>query len=231
MDHIWVGGGARGEFPQAPEKPGFGPNRPDGIYVIRFRNTRNGPRWKNFLRGYGFRGGSATNFNLQAAGFGEPYKKGVLDPVVTLHLGGGGECFARGDNYVDRDMGEADCYGIPVRRIHMKFGENEHAMIEDMGASAAEMMEAAGARNIHPFVVHGREPGRGIHEVGIARMGNDPRKSVLNQFQQSHDVKNLFVMDGSGFTSSACQNPTLTIMALCVRSCDYLMGEMKRGNI
>jgi choline dehydrogenase-like flavoprotein len=231
MDHIWVGGGARGEFPQAPEKPGFGPNRPDGIYVIRFRNTRNGPRWKNFLRGYGFQGGSSTNFNLQAAGFGEPYKKGVLDPVVTLHLGGFGECLARWDNYVERDPSVADCYGIPVLRIHMKFGENEHAMIEDMGASAAEMMEAAGARNIHPFVVHGREPGRGIHEVGVARMGNDPRKSVLNQFQQSHDVKNLFVMDGSGFTSSACQNPTLTIMALCVRSCDYLMGEMKRGNI
>ena len=93
------------------------------------------------------------------------------------------------------------------------------------------MLEVAGARKIHPFAFHDREPGRGIHEVGIARMGNDPKKSVLNQFQQSHDIKNLFVMDGSGFTSSACQNPTITIMALCVRSCDYLMGEIKRQNI
>src|SRR5205814_196988 len=122
-------------------------------------------------------------------------------------------------------------FGIPVLRIHMTFGENEHAMIDDMAESAAEMLGAAGAKNISPFKVHNREPGRGIHEVGIARMGADPKKSVLNPFQQSHDIKNLFVMDASGFPSSACQNPTLTIMALAVRSCDYLMGEMKRGNV
>jgi choline dehydrogenase-like flavoprotein len=93
------------------------------------------------------------------------------------------------------------------------------------------MMEAAGARSIEPFVYPGRVPGYGIHEVGVARMGKDPKTSVLNQYQQSHDVRNLFVMDGSGFTSGACQNPTLTIMALAVRSCDYLLGEMKRGNL
>ena len=231
MDHIWVGGGASGEFPQTPGRPGFGPNRPDGIYVIRFRNTKNGPRWKNFLRGYGFQGGSSINFNLRAAGFGEAYKKGVLDPEIALGLGGFGECLARWDNYVEIDPNVKDVFGIPVLRIHMTFGENEHAMIDDMAESAAEMLAAAGAKNVSPFKVHNREPGRGIHEVGIARMGNDPKKSVLNPFQQSHDVKNLFVMDASGFPSSACQNPTLTIMALAVRSCDYLMGEMKRGNV
>ena len=231
MDHIWVGGGASGEFPQLGDKPGFGPNRPDGIYVIRFRNRKQGPPSKTFLRGYGFQGRSSTSFNFAAAGFGEQYKKGVLDPVITMFLGGFGECLARWDNYVELDRNIVDCYGIPVLRIHMKFRENEHAIIDDMAASGAEMLEVAGARKIHPFAVHDREPGRGIHEVGIARMGNDPRKSVLNQFQQSHDIKNLFVMDGSGFTSSACQNPTITIMALCVRSCDYLMGEMKRQNI
>jgi choline dehydrogenase-like flavoprotein len=100
-----------------------------------------------------------------------------------------------------------------------------------MAETAAQMMEAADAKNIRPYTVHAREPGLGIHEVGVARMGNDPNKSVLNQFGQSHDITNLFVMDGSGFPSSACQNPTLTIMALCVRSCDYLIGEMKRGSI
>ncbi len=232
MDHIWVGGGARGEFPQLPAKPTLnGPNRPDGIYVIRFRNTRHGPRWKNFLRGYGFQGGNSVNFNFAASGFGEAYKKALLEPVNTIHLGGFGECLARWDNYVELDPNVVDVFGIPVLRIHMTFGENEHTMIDDMRDSAAEMMEAAGAKNIRPFKVHNREPGRGIHEVGIARMGNDPKKSVLNQFQQTHDIKNLFVMDGSGFTSSACQNPTLTIMALCVRSCDYLMGERKSGNI
>ncbi len=232
MDHIWVGGGARCEFPQVSEKASLnGPNRPNGIYVIRFRNTRNGPRSKNFLRGYGFQGGTSVNFNFTAAGYGETYKRGVLDPVISLHLGGFGECLARWDNYVELDPNVADVYGIPVLRIHMKFGENEHAIIDDMAETAGEMVEAAGAKNIQPFKVHNREPGRGIHEVGIARMGNDPKKSVLNQFQQTHDVKNLFVTDGAGFTSSACQNPTLTIMALCVRSCDYLMEEMKRGNI
>jgi len=104
-------------------------------------------------------------------------------------------------------------------------------MIDDMGRTAAEMLEAAGGKNVASFVVHDRAPGLGIHEVGVARMGTQPGKSVLNAFQQSHDVKNLFVMDGSGFPSSACQNPTLTIMALAVRSCDYLMEELRKGNL
>ena len=112
----------------------------------------------------------------------------------------------------------------------MTWSENEKAMIPDMAESAAEMLEAAGARTSGP-IVPDRVPGCGIHEVGVARMGNDPKTSVLNQFQQTHDVANLFVMDGAGFTSSACQNPTLTIMALAVRSTDYLMDEMKKGNL
>jgi choline dehydrogenase-like flavoprotein len=232
MDHIFVGGGGRGEFPQLAERPSLnGPQRPDGVYVIRFRNTRRGPRCRNFLRGYGFQGGTSLNFNFAAAGFGDAYKQALREPVNSIHLGGFGECLARWDNYAELDPSVVDIFGIPVLRIHMTFGENEHAMIDDMAESAAMMLEEAGAKNVQPFKVHNREPGRGIHEVGIARMGNDPKKSVLNRFQQSHDVKNLFVTDASGFTSSACQNPTLTIMALCVRSCDYLMGEMKRGNL
>ena len=93
------------------------------------------------------------------------------------------------------------------------------------------MCAAAGARDIKPFIVPDRVPGFGIHEMGCARMGKDPKTSVLNQFQQAHDVRNLFVMDAAGFTSGACQNPTLTIMALAVRSTDYLLGAMKRGEI
>ncbi len=227
MDHIWVAGGASGELPELGGKPSLnGPNRPDGIYVIRFRNTRNGPRWKNFLRGYGFQGGGGVSFKWNAPGFGEAYKRGILDPVTTVQVHGFGECLPYWDNYVNIDPNVADIFGIPVLNIHMKFGENERAMIPDMADSAAEMMEAAGAKNIRPFTVPDRMPGMGIHEVGVARMGNDSKKSVLNQFQQTHDIKNLFVMDGSCFVSSACQNPTLTIMALCVRSCDYLMSEM-----
>jgi choline dehydrogenase-like flavoprotein len=111
----------------------------------------------------------------------------------------------------------------------MTWSENERAMIADMAVSAAEMLEAAGARNVRPWTVADRMPGMGIHEVGVARMGSNSKSSVLNQFQQTHDITNLFVMDGAGFTSSACQNPTLTIMALAVRSCDFLLNEMKRG--
>ena len=124
----------------------------------------------------------------------------------------------------------ADTYGIPALRIKMTWGPNEHAMIDDQAVTAAEMMEAAGARDVEAFTLH-REPGRGIHEVGIARMGTNPRTSVLNGFQQSHDVANLFVMDGSGFMSSACQNPTLTIMALAVRSSDYVLEQMRTGDL
>ena len=232
MDHIWVGGGATGEFPDLPAEPTVnGPNRPNGIYIIRFRNPASGQRSKNFLRGYGFQGGGSSDFNFKALGYGPAFKQALRQPITTLGMGGFGECLANWDNYVELDPSVRDVFGIPVLRIHMKFGENEHAMIDDMPKSAAEMLEAAGAKNIHPFKVHDREPGRGIHEVGVARMGRDPKKSVLNPFEQTHDVPNLFVMDGSAFVSSACQNPTLTIMALALRSTDYLLGEMKRGNV
>ncbi len=232
MDHLWVAAGASAEFPELGDKPSLnGPNRPDGIYVIRFRNTERGPRSKKFLRGYGYQGRGGANFNLAATGFGEAYKKAVTDPNITVKISSFGECLARWDNYVEIDPNVVDTYGIPALRIHMSFGDNEHAMIPDMAEAAVQMMEAAGGRNIQPFTVPDRQPGYGIHEVGIARMGDNPRKSVLNQFQQCHDIPNLLVLDGSGFTSSACQNPTLTIMALCVRSCDNLMQEMKRGNV
>jgi choline dehydrogenase-like flavoprotein len=113
----------------------------------------------------------------------------------------------------------------------MAWGENEKKMIRDMGVQAGEMMEAAGGKNVRTFALEDRVPGFGIHEVGVARMGADPKTSVLNQFQQTHDVKNLFVMDGASMPSGGCQNPTLTIMALAVRSSDYLMAEMKKGNL
>ena len=230
MDHI-SGGGASGELPQLTGKPSInGPNRPDGIYVIRFRNTHDGPRSKKFLRGFGFQGGGGADFNLNAHGFGEAFKKAVQDPVVSISLGGFGECLARWDNYVEINPDVVDAFGIPILNFHMNYSENEYAMLNDMAQSAAEMLESAGAKNIRT-VTRADGPGWAIHEVGIARMGDNPKASVLNQFQQSHEVKNLFVLDGAGFTSTACQNPTLTIMALCVRSCDHMMRELKRGNL
>ena len=113
----------------------------------------------------------------------------------------------------------------------MAWGDNEKAMIPDMMVSGAEALAAAGAKNIRPFMVLDRIPGYGIHEMGVARMGKDKKNSVLNQFQQAHDVQNLFVMDAAGFTSGGCQNPTLTLMALTVRSTDFLLGEMKKGTL
>jgi choline dehydrogenase-like flavoprotein len=230
MDHVF-GVGVYGELPGFADKLKIdGPHRPNGIYVIRFRNTRNGPRSKAFLRGYGYQAGAGPDFNVWALGFGEAYKKRVLDPVTSVSLGGFGECLSHWDNYVELDKNTADIYGIPTLRIHARLRENELAMAKDMVNSGLEMLEAAGARNLGSQP-HPEPPGSAIHEVGIARMGDDPRTSVLNSFQQAHDIPNLFVMDGAGFPSSACQNPTLTIMALAVRSSDYLIEQMRRGNL
>ena len=231
MDHNSAGG-AYAEFPELAkyEKPSVnGPNRPDGIYVIRFRNTKDGPRSKRFLRGYGFQGGGDASFRFGAPGFGEAYKKAVLEPLITFGLGAFGECLPYYDNYVEIDENVNDVFGIPVLKFHMTWHENERTMALDMMESAVAALDAAGGRNIHPILERDKAPGWGIHELGVARMGHDKAKSVLNQFQQTHDVANLFVMDGAGFVSIGCQNPTLTIMALTVRSTDYLLEEMKKG--
>jgi len=148
-----------------------------------------------------------------------------------VRLVGFGEVLARYDNFVEIDPKVVDKFGIPVLRINMAWSENERKMIPDMAVTATRMLEAAGAKNIRPFTVLDRVPGYGIHEMGTARMGSDPKKSVLTQFLRAHDVDNLFVMDASSFVSGGCQNPTLTIMALAVRGCDHLMEEMKRGTI
>jgi choline dehydrogenase-like flavoprotein len=233
MDHIWVAGGATGQFPDVTSPPPSlgAPRRPTGLYTIRMRNTMKGPRSKDYIRGFGFQGGGSLSFNFNAPGYGAAFKKSIKDPINSVSFAGFGECLARYDNFVAIDPSTADIYGIPVLRVTMSWGENDRKMIPDMAATAVEMLEAAGAKDIQPFQVPNRVPGYGIHELGIARMGADPKASVLNQFCQTHDVKNLFVTDGSCFVSGGCQNPTLTIMALTVRACDYLMQEMKAGNV
>jgi choline dehydrogenase-like flavoprotein len=229
MDHFG-GAGATGELPEAMREPlvAGGPDRPTGIYVIRFRNTM-AKKHPDFLRGYGFQGGGGSGFNWEAPGFGPELKKRIQDPVTTMGFGSFGECLPRFDNFVEIDESVVDTFGIPVLKIHMAWGENERKMRPDMAQSAAEMLAAAGARNIRAYVAGDEIPGYKIHELGIARMGKDPKTSVLSQYQQAWDVDNLFVMDAAGFTSGGCQNPTLTIMALAVRSTDFLLEEMKRG--
>ena len=228
--HVRSGGGS-GEFPSFGAQPTLGgPNKPVGIYVPRFRNLKNQPAAKNFLRGYGYEGESSLDFDWDATGFGDGFKKSLLEPRSSLDITGFGEVLPRWENRVEIDPAVKDIFGIPVLRILMADGENENAMIKDMGESAGEMLEAAGAKNIRTYA-DPSAPRWALHEAGTARMGSDRKNSVLNQFQQAHDVKNLFVMDASGFASNPCQNPTLTIMTLCVRSCDYLIGELKRGEI
>lgn len=228
--HVRSGGGS-GELPAFDAKPSMGgATKPVGIYVARFRNLKGQAPEKNFLRGFGYEGESNLDFNWGAPGFGEAYKKAIREPQSNFEITGFGEVLPRWENRLEIDPTVKDIYGIPVLKIFMQDGENERAMIKDMGDSAGEMLEAAGAKNVRTYA-HPSAPRWALHEAGTARMGADPKKSVLNQFQQTHDVKNLLVLDASGFSSNPCQNPTLTIMALCVRSCDHLMDEMKRGEI
>ena len=147
-----------------------------------------------------------------------------------IDLGAFGESLARFDNYCEIDPEMRDAWGIPALRIQMTHGDNEKAMMEDAASTAAEMLEAAGARNIK-VNADLAEPGMAIHETGTARMGADPKKSVLDPYNQTHDVKNLFVMDGACYPSSACQNPTLTFMALTVRACDRLIDRFRKNEV
>ena len=233
MDHV-MGGGAGGVLPMLDKKsaPTSNARRPNGCYLPRFRNVTE--KHPDFLRGYGYQGGAGVEKWGHAhtiPGFGASFKERVRDERRwTFRLGGFGECLPRFENYVELDKEKVDAWGIPVLHISMAFGDNEKKMVKDMSEQAAEMLEAAGAESVRAYA-NPSPPGFAIHEVGTARMGNDPKASVLNRWQQAHEVRNLFVMDGSVYPSSACQNPTLTIMALASRACDYLVEGMKRGAV
>jgi choline dehydrogenase-like flavoprotein len=207
--------------------------RPGGFYVPRFRNLSE--RHPNFIRAYGFEGGSGSTMFPENAhstpGFGAAFKKTVRDRAgAFISMGAFGEVLSRYENQVALDPVLKDKWGIPVVRFNYRFGDNEKKMCADMVETAQEMFERAGFEivNVDRTVL---TEGWSIHELGTARMGTDPKASVLNQFQQSHDVKNLFVVDGSSHVSASCQNPTWTIMALAWRSCDYLASEFGKGNL
>ncbi|MBI1792399.1 MAG: GMC family oxidoreductase [Acidobacteria bacterium] len=207
--------------------------KPGSFYVPRFRNLKE--RHPRFLRGYGFEGDSGTQMFPQRAldtpGFGAAYKKRVRQEAgAFISMGAFGEVLPRYESYVDLDPVVKDRWGIPVLRFHYQFSDNEKRMAEDMADTAREMFEAAGIE----VVAVDRQvltEGWSIHELGTARMGSGAKTSVLSPFQQSHDVKNLFVVDGSSHVSASCQNPTWTIMALCWRSCDYLAEQLRRGEL
>jgi len=228
MDHC-MGGGARGTIPGMEDRTVHG-RRPNGIYVPRFRNVATAH--PDFLRGYGFQGGAdregwTRGENL--SGFGAEFKRTLRTPAPwRFSFYGFGECLPRPTNYLDPDT--KDAWGIPALRIHCEWSDNERKLLKDMSVSAAEMLEAAGAKEVEPFV-DDNAPGLTIHEMGTARMGRDPKTSVLNAWNQCHDVKNLFVTDGACMTSSACQNPSITYMALTARAVAHAVEQMKRHEL
>ncbi|HLK19191.1 MAG TPA: GMC family oxidoreductase [Bryobacteraceae bacterium] len=230
MDHS-TGGGATGELPGFETRPSMnGPHRSNGIYVIRFRNLLTGAQHKRFIRGYGYQGGAGPQFDFNAAGFGAGYKQAVVRGSYGISLGAFGESLAYNDNFIEIDPNLKDAWGIPALHISMTHRDNEKAMQEDAAVAAAEMLEACGAKAIQ-ISSRVAEPGMAIHELGTARMGNDPKTSVTDKWCQLHDVPNVFNTDGGCFVSSGCQNPTLTMMAITIRACDRLIERFKRNEV
>lgn len=230
MDHIKAGG-AEGMIAGNEDRIEVG-RRPNGVYMPRFRNVKE--KHPDFLRGYGFQGGAyrgGWERGIAETGFGADFKRSLSHPGPwRFTFYGFGECLPDHKNFVELEKDKVDAWGIPILKIHSSFSSNELALRHDMAISAAEMLAAVGATSIQPFALD-EPPGFSIHEMGTARMGNDPKTSVLNKFNQAHDVKNLFVTDGAAMVSSSCVNPSLTYMALTARACDYAVQQMKKGDL
>ena len=231
MDHI-MGGGASGRVDAPADRDTIG-NRPNGIYVPRFRNVGKNTS-STFVRGYGFQGGGGRSDwgrGADQTGFGAEFKKSLRRPGPWgFSFYGFGEMLPRPENFVEIDKTKSDAWGIPVVKIHCAYGVNEKALVHDMSITGAEMLAEAGAHDIQPFTSD-NPPGLVIHEMGTARMGKDPKTSVLNAHNQSHDVPNLFITDGACMASTACQNPSITYMALTARAAAYAVDAMKRNEI
>jgi len=207
--------------------------RPNNIYIPRFRNIGTDKR-KDYLRGFGYQGAAGRTSwtrGVKELSFGEELKNELTKPGPWgIGIGGFGECLPYADNRVTMNKEKKDVHGLPTLNIDAGWKENEKAMRKDIIAAAAEMLEASGFKNVSTF--DGADNiGLGIHEMGTARMGNDPKKSVLNKWNQVHEAPNIFVTDGAAMTSSACQNPSLTYMALTARAANHAVEELKKGNL
>lgn len=206
--------------------------RPVGIYVPRYRNVDK--KYPDYLRGFGLQGG-ANRAGWWDKRFGDEIGEALKTSVQTpgawrINLAGFGECLPYQDNRVTLNTNQKDKFGRNTISIDCSFRDNERAMQKDMAGSAAEMLDAVGFKNVTSFI-NTSFPGNANHEMGTARMGRDPKTSVLNGFNQMHAVKNVFITDGSCMTSSSCVNPSITYMALTARACDYAVKEMRKGNI
>ncbi len=230
MDHH-LSVGARASVEGYEDQYYFG-RRANGVYVPRYRNI--GKDKRDYIRGFGYQGGASRQgwtSLVREMSIGADLKQAVTKPGQwSIGLGGFGEILPNHNNKVVINKDKKDKYGLPTLTFDAILRENELKMRKDMANDAAEMLEAAGFKNVETY---DREIGigLGIHEMGTARMGKDPKTSVLNKFNQVHACKNVFVTDGSAMGSSACQNPSLTYMALTARAVDYAVGELNKRNI
>ncbi len=230
MDHHFRAG-ANGEYDGFEDEYYYG-RRPSGFYIPRYRNFGNDKR--DYLRGFGYQGGASRQGWTRAVrelAIGEQLKEYVTTPGKwTMGMTAFGEMLPVHENRMYLNFNKRDKWGQPIVVFDTEFKENEWKMREDMKNDAAEMLEAAGLKNITTFDSPGG-PGLGIHEMGTARMGRDPKTSVLNSWNQVHSVQNVFVTDGACMTSAACQNPSLTYMALTARAANYAADELRKGNL
>jgi choline dehydrogenase-like flavoprotein len=189
---------------------------------------------RDYIRGFGYQGGGGRegyDHEVPEYSIGKEYKEALTEPGPwRMNLGGFGEILPYHENKVTLDKTKKDKWGLNVLAIDCELKDNELKMRKDMEADAVEMLEVAGVKNVrsrsdNPF------PGRGIHEMGTARMGRDPKTSVLNSFNQVWDAKNVFVTDGAFMVSANCVNPSLTYMAMTARAVDHAVNELKKGNI
>jgi choline dehydrogenase-like flavoprotein len=232
MDHH-LGVGASATTDDFKDKYYFG-RRNNGIYIPRFRNIGGKTDQKNFLRGYGYQGGgsrSGWTSKVAELGYGAQFKEEVLNPGSwSIGLGGFGEVLPYEDNRMTLDYNKLDKWGLPTVTFDASLKENEFNMRKDMQQQAVEMLENARFKN-----VKGHDGdyalGLGIHEMGTARMGHDRKTSVLNKYNQIHDVPNVFVTDGSAMTSASNVNPSLTYMAMTARAANHAVEELKKMNL
>ena len=229
MDHQ-LGVGANGTFDGFEDKYYKG-RKPNGVYIPRFRNLDTDTK-KEYLRGFGYQGG-ASRGNWEEAiaehAFGKDLKEAVLKPGGwSMGIMGFGEVLPYEENRFTLDYDNLDEWGLPTLTFDAEFKDNEWKMRDDMKAQAVAMLEQAGFKNVNAYDNPGAL-GLGIHEMGTARMGRDPKTSVLNGYNQVHTCPNVFVTDGSFMTSASCVNPSLTYMAFTARAANYAAEQLKKG--
>ncbi len=204
--------------------------RPTGIYIPRFRNIYDDKR--DYLRGFGYQGGAGRGRGAKVAELlGAEFKEAMCEPGEWgFGITAFGEMLPHHDNTISLDKDKKDKWGLPVLKMDVEIKENEIRMRKDMVQDAIDMLTAAGLKDVDGKD-HGYAPGMGIHEMGTARMGRDPKTSVLNAYNQVWDAPNVFVTDGACMTSASCVNPSLTYMALTARAADHAVSELKKGNL